>query len=196
MTRERSADMPPLRGPVALSHLFMRQFVRPGDRVVDATCGNGNDTLLLAELVGSDGCVWAFDIQEESILATAEKLDRQGLSDRVRLLRVGHETLAERVSGPVSAVLFNLGYRPGGNRSIVTRPETTLAALEQALKQLETGGILAITVYPGHCGGESEARLVDQWAARLVQKSYHAWRMGQVNTGTTAPSFILIQKAA
>jgi glyoxylase-like metal-dependent hydrolase (beta-lactamase superfamily II) len=117
------------------------------------------------------------------------------VSEQVRLIHAGHETLAEQVTAPVSAVVFNLGYFPGGDRSIITRPETTLSALEQARRILAPGGILAITVYPGHNGGESEATVIGAWAARLSQKAFHSWRMGQVNTETTAPSFILIQKA-
>jgi SAM-dependent methyltransferase len=196
MNTEKTTDISLLRGPVSLSHLIIRQFVCTGDGVVDATCGNGNDTLLLAGLVGSSGTVWAFDIQEEAILATAERLGNNGMAERVQLIQAGHENLAELVAAPVSAVVFNLGYRPGGDRSIITRPETTLAALEQALQLLVPGGILAITVYPGHGGGESEERMVDKWAANLTQKAFHAWRMGQVNTTTDAPSFILIQRAA
>jgi cyclopropane fatty-acyl-phospholipid synthase-like methyltransferase len=196
MTTEKTFDIPLLRGPVPLSHLFIRQFVRPGDDVVDATCGNGHDTLLLAGLVGSSGTVWAFDVQNEALLSTAEKLDTCGMAERVRLIHAGHETLEEQVSSPVSAVVFNLGYRPGGDRSITTRPDTTIAALGQALKLLVPGGIMAITVYPGHCGGENEVHMTDEWSANLAQKTFHVWRMGQANTTADAPSFILIQKAA
>jgi predicted methyltransferase len=196
MTTDNIPDIPLLRGPVALSHLVMRHFVRPGDTAVDATCGNGQDTLLLAGLVGSNGTVWAFDIQREAIRATAERLDSCGMSEQVRLIHAGHETLAEQVPAPVAAVVFNLGYCPGGDRSIITRPETTVSALEQARKLLAPGGILAITVYPGHNGGENEARVIGEWAAKLSQKAFHSWRMGQVNAETNAPSFILIQKAA
>jgi predicted methyltransferase len=196
MTTGKTADIVLLRGPVPLSHLFIRQFVHQGDGVIDATCGNGNDTLLLAGLVGSSGTVWAFDVQKEAILATAEKLDSCGMAERVRLIHAGHETLAERVTSPVSAVVFNLGYRPGGDRSISTRPDTTLSALEQALQLLVPGGILAITLYPGHSGGEREERMADEWSANLAQNAFHAWRMGQTNTTADAPSFILIQKVA
>lgn len=196
MTMDNIPDIPLLRGPVALSHLIMRHFVQPGDTVVDATCGNGHDTLLLAGLVGSNGTVWAFDIQAGAIRATAERLASCGMGEQVRLIQAGHETLAERVPAPASAVVFNLGYCPGGDRSIITRPETTIVALGQSLQLLAPGGILAVTVYPGHNGGDSEASVIGEWAATLPQKAFHSWRMGQVNTTTNAPSFILIQKAA
>jgi len=196
MNTEQCTDIPLLRGPVALSHLILRHFVRSGDNVVDATCGNGNDTHLLAGLVGSQGTVWAFDIQEKALLATAERLAANGLAERARLILAGHETLSEHITAPVSAVVFNLGYLPSGDRSIITRPETTRSALEQAVQILANGGILAITVYPGHSGGKSEAGMIDEWSAALPQHEFHAWRMGQANTTADAPLFILIQKAA
>lgn len=53
-----------LRGILPFAHDTLRKVVRPGDYVIDATCGNGHDTLLLAELVGINGHVLGFDIQQ------------------------------------------------------------------------------------------------------------------------------------
>jgi SAM-dependent methyltransferase len=196
MSSDLIHDIPFLHGPVPLSHLILRHYLREGDLGVDATCGNGHDTLLLAELVGSAGRVWAFDIQEQAINQTARRLADAGLAERVELLLGGHETLAEHVSGELGAVVFNLGYLPGGDQAIITRPETTLAAFGQALGLLRPGGILAVSVYPGHDGGASERRTVDAWAAGLAPQSFHAWRMGQLNVPYNSPYFILIQKTA
>ncbi len=187
-------DIPLLRGPVPLTHLLLRHFVRSGDRVVDATCGNGNDTLLLAKLGGAGGRVWAFDIQQEAIESTARKLAAQGLTERVTLVAGGHETMAERIDVPLNAVVFNLGYLPGGDRSIITRPETTGAALKQTLTLLAPGGIVMLTIYPGHDGGDAERRLVEEWAATLRAPLFHVWRMGQINVTADAPYIILMQK--
>ena len=185
----------PLRGPVPLAHLMLRQFVHPGNTVVDATCGNGNDTLLLAELVGATGRVWAFDIQATAIGHTARKLVDAGWAERAELVHGGHEAMAERVSDGVGAVVFNLGYLPGGDRTVITRPESTLAAIEQSAALLKPGGILAVTAYPGHDGGDGECAAVDAWAAGCDPRAFHAWRMGQANVPATAPYLILIQKA-
>ena len=187
-------DIPLLRGPVPLAHLLLRHFVRSGDRAADATCGNGNDTLLLAELVGDGGRVWAFDIQQEAIGNTNRKLAAQGLSDRVTLVAGGHETMAGQVDAVLNAVVFNLGYLPGGDRSVITRPETTGAALEQALNLLAPGGVVLLTVYPGHNGGDAERCLVEEWAATLRAPLFQVWRMGQVNAAADAPYLILAQK--
>jgi SAM-dependent methyltransferase len=196
MSLSPTPDNPLLRGPVPLSHLMLRQFVRPGDTAIDATCGNGNDTTLLAELVGASGRVWAFDIQGDAIRETSRKLAANALSERVTLVNAGHESMAALVDGAVRAVVFNLGYLPGGDRSVITRSETTLAALGYSLDLLAPGGIVAITLYPGHEGGADELRSVDAWASRLEAPSFHAWRMAQLNAVADAPSFILVQKAA
>ena len=194
MSHSTSLDIPLLRGPVPLSHLFIRRFVTPGDHVVDATCGNGHDTLLLAGLVGPGGRVWAFDIQQQALEATACRLADAGGFDAVILVRGGHETMAEHCSGPVKAVIFNLGYLPGGDRTLVTRPESTRAGIVKSLEILEPGGFVLITLYPGHEGGLQECLVVEALLVQLPAAAFHVWRMGQINVSTTAPYIILIQK--
>ena len=187
-------EIPLLRGPVPLMHLLLRCFVRPGDRVVDATCGNGHDTLLLAQLTGSSGQVWGFDIQRSAIDETARKLAAAGLSDQVTLLKTGHESMAAHLAGPLQLVLFNLGYLPGGDRSLITRPETTISALQLSLGLLAPGGFVLLTIYPGHSGGEDERQAVDSWAGALPPGAWHCWRMGQLNVSCDAPYCIIVQK--
>jgi len=194
MGYSKPQDRPLLRGPVPLSHLLIRRYVSPGDQVVDATCGNGHDTLLLAELVGPRGRVWAFDIQQEALDATAARLAEAGGFDTVVLLHCGHEYMAERCPAPVKAVVFNLGYLPGGDRTVVTRPESTRAGLEQSLEILEPGGIVLVTLYPGHEGGGQERIVLEERLSQLPPAGFHVWRMGQINVSTTAPYIILIQK--
>jgi len=96
----------------------------------------------------------------------------------------------------VQVVLFNLGYLPGGDRSIITRPETTGIALEQSLSLLAAGGIVIVTVYPGHSGGAEEQSTVENWAAGLAPRTCHCWRMGQTNVSPAAPYLLLIQKVS
>ena len=129
---------------------------------MDATAGGGRDTLFMAGLVGSTGRVFAFDIQPEA-LANRIPLEESGLIDRVTLLLVGHEQMAAFVSVPVAAVIFNLGYLPGGDKNIVTRPETTLEAL-QALALLRPEGGYAVA-YPGHEAGAIECKALYDYAA-------------------------------
>lgn len=184
-----------LRGPVALSHTFMRNFIKAGDLVVDATCGNGNDTLLLAELVGESGRVHAFDIQQNALESTRSLLEQKGLSSRVQLIQSGHEHLAIHLKEPVTAIIFNLGYLPGGDHKVTTSAVTTIMALDQSARLLQPGGIIATTLYPGHDSGAAEAHAVREWSALLTPQSFFVWTMGQLNVPATAPYFILIQKA-
>lgn len=187
--------IPALRGPVPLSHLLLNNFVHDGQHAVDATCGNGHDTLLLARLVGESGHVWGFDIQQQALAETGRKLAEAGLDGRVTLLHTGHEGLAQHVAVPVQAVLFNLGYLPGGDRTIITQPDTTASALEQGLQLLAPDGVVMITIYPGHSGGSDEQAAVESWAAELNPRAYHCWRMGQTNVSEAAPYLLLVQKA-
>jgi SAM-dependent methyltransferase len=195
MSDYSSNTISPLRGPVPLSHLFLRSFLRDGDVAIDATCGNGHDTLLLARLVGARGHVRGFDIQQRAIEETGRRLAEADLSGRVTLLRAGHEELAQHITEPARVVLFNLGYCPRGDRSIITRPETTGIALAQSLDLLAAGGVVLVTVYPGHNGGAEEQSVVESWAAGLDPRTFHCWRMGQTNVNPDAPFLLLVQKA-
>lgn len=190
---QHTALNPALRGPVPLVHLLLQRFIRPSDRVIDATCGNGKDTLLLAELVGNSGHVFAFDIQQQALDRTAERLQAQGLQERVTLLRESHEHLGQLVTEPVQAIVFNLGWLPGASREVATTSHTTLAALTAALHLLTPGGLLLITCYPGHAGGDTEAAEVQRWAGQLTARSHFVWRMGQLNVAEDAPFCLLIQ---
>ena len=147
-----------LSRPMTCAHDWISRVVSPGDAVVDATAGNGHDTVFLARLVGPSGQVHAFDVQEEAIRATRERLEKEGLlTPSVRLHLASHDRLAELVGGPVKAIVFNLGYLPGGDKKTVTRTECTLAALEQAAALIAPNGLLSVMCYPGHEGGKEEA---------------------------------------
>jgi len=55
-----------------------KHVIRKGDTVVDATCGNGNDTLAMANMVKDElgkGCVYGMDIQKDAIKNTSFLLD-------------------------------------------------------------------------------------------------------------------------
>lgn len=183
-----------LRGAVALAHHFLRTVVRAGDRVVDATCGNGNDTLMLARLVGAGGRVWGFDLQEDAITATAALLVAHGCRAQVELTAAGHEQLLHFVREPVTAVVFNLGFLPGGDREIITRAETTVASLKQAVSLLVPGGMVTVAVYPGHPGGDEESVAVEQWVSGLPPETFNAWRSRQLNRSDSAPYLLLVER--
>jgi SAM-dependent methyltransferase len=177
-----------------MSHFFLKQRVRPGDFALDATCGNGLDTLLLVELVREGGRVWAFDIQSRAIAATRQLLEREWCLSSVELVESGHETLSKHVPYGLSAAVFNLGYLPGGDSSLITSPESTVSALEQAAKRLKQGGIITISVYTGHPGGPEEARAVEEWGASLSPNNFNVWCNRQMNRPAIAPYLILVER--
>jgi predicted methyltransferase len=147
----------------------------PGGLAIDATAGGGVDTLFLARTVGPKGRVFAFDIQEAALERTGRRLADAAAAGEalapVELLLAGHERMAELVPpeahGNIRAVMFNLGYLPGGDAGVITRPHTTLAALDAALELLAPGGALTAVLYPGHPGGDAEAAAVERWFSDL-----------------------------
>jgi tRNA1(Val) A37 N6-methylase TrmN6 len=154
-----------------LAQARIAQVLAAGERAIDATAGNGHDTLFLARQVGAEGRVLAFDVQAQALANTARRLHEAGLSERVELIAEGHEHLASQVPatwhGSVGAVMFNLGYLPGGDRTRITRPTTTLAALDQATRLLRPAGVITLLVYRGHAGGDDEHQAVVDWLADL-----------------------------
>ncbi len=150
---------------------WARSFVAPalkkGSVAVDATAGKGNDTLFLAESVGSTGKVFAFDIQEQALQKTREKLHLAGVADRVVLLLENHRQMKKYISVALDAVMFNLGYLPGSDRSVVTEPANTVGAMVSALEMLSAGGRMSVVVYTGHPGAAAEVRSIAVLAATL-----------------------------
>lgn len=157
----------------------------PWPVAVDGTAGNGHDTLFLARLVGERGLVHAFDVQPEALARTAARLAAEGLEERATLHGRGHEELAAALGahGGVSARpprvavgMFNLGFLPGGDRGVTTRPDTTLAALDALLPLLAPGGLVSLHVYAGHPGGAGEAAALDRYLAAL---GWERWRVAR-----------------
>lgn len=168
--------------------------VAEGDTVVDATAGNGNDTLFLAERVGSSGQVYAFDIQGEALIVTEERLKQRNLITRVTLIRAGHEELTRHVSNPVSVIMYNLGYLPGGNKQLTTDYISTVASLEQALTLLKPGGVITIVLYPGHDAGRIEKEKLLAFCEVVPSSEYAVLYSSLVNQANNPPQLIIIQK--
>ena len=144
--------------PTDLLHVLLQQVICKGDCVVDATAGNGHDTVFLAEAVGDEGKVIAIDIQAQAIDATRQQLQEKQLENRVELHQVSHAEIGRLVGvGSARVIVFNLGYLPGSDRALITQAETTLVALAASVVVLKKGGVLAVVCYPDHAGGDDEA---------------------------------------
>ena len=177
-----------------LAREVILRAVEPGDTVVDATMGNGHDTQMLCETVGPEGRVWAFDVQAQAVEETRNRLRAQRLDGRAELILSGHEHMAEYVKGPVKAVMFNLGWLPGGDHAVTTRWETTRTAVESALDLLAPMGVLVICAYPGHAEGEREKQELTAFLGGLDNRRYNVLHQRFLNAGPGAPECFVIQK--
>ena len=169
-----------LFNPTAVAHRFVRSIVEPGDCCIDATVGNGHDTCFLARLVGAKGQVLGFDVQESAIQSCQSALEERDLEDCVELLHQGHqslsEALAKRTIPSIKVAMFNLGYLPGSDKSVVTKSASTLSALEQSVQHLSPGGAVSVVAYRGHAGGNEEALAVENWVQQLDESKYFCVR--------------------
>ena len=184
------ASLPPR--PTALAHLLLREVIRDGELVIDATAGNGHDTLFLAERVGPAGRVLAFDVQAAAIAAARERVAAQGWQDRVAFHQQSHALLEDHAAaGTVAVVMFNLGYLPGDSHGVMTETATTLKGLAGAARVLKPGGVLAVVCYPGHAGGDAEAEAVEEWFAAQVAEGWRVAKYGVLATRRPAPFLLL-----
>lgn len=185
-----------LKKPLSFVQELLKDSVMENDIVIDATVGNGNDTLLLATLVGPTGKVYGFDVQEEAIQTTKTKLLLTGLLPQTELILDGHENLDQYVpeNPNISAITFNLGYLPKSDKSIITTADTTLKAIEKSLIRLRKGGLITIMVYYGHEGGLEEKTGVANFVANLPQEEYQVLKYEFVNQKNNPPFLFVIEK--
>ena len=178
-----------MKRPLEMAHDFLAQVITKDDVVVDATMGNGHDTLFLAKLAKQ---VYAFDIQEQALEKTSQRLQEAGLSNAELILQ-GHETVDQFVT-EVKAAIFNLGYLPSADKSIITQPQTTLEALEKLCRMLVKGGRIAIMIYYGHEGGDIERDAVLDFVSQLPQQEYTATIYRTLNQINNPPFLVMIEK--
>lgn len=170
------------------------RVLKGGDRALDATCGNGKDTLFLAGCVGPEGRVFAVDIQMRAVEETKKLLASHGLAGRVTVLKQSHEELLDFVSPPLKAAMFNLGYLPGGDHGVVTRPESTVKALEAVFSLLVPGGLVSVVAYSGHPGGQEEVDEVQEYLEGLEQGGHSVLHYRFINQANHPPQLFLIEK--
>lgn len=181
--------------PTELLHLLLQRFLSEGDQSIDATAGNGHDTVFLARQVGATGRVLAFDVQAAAISSSRRLVEAEGLGERVDFFQESHAGLADHAQpGTMAAILFNLGYLPGSDQSVITTAAETLRALEASLRVLRPGGWLCVVCYPGHEGGNDEASAVEAWMTSRGGELRVA-RYGLLATRRPAPFLLIAVKA-
>lgn len=177
---------------------WLLPVLRDGSTALDATAGNGRDTLFLAGCVGAGGRVLALDIQPAAIAATCALLEKWRCASQCVLHLESHACLDEifdrELIPSIDAAIFNLGYLPKGDPQITTDPASTIAACKSAAHRLRPGGRIAIVAYPGHPGGGHETEAVIQWAIELRKTGWNVQIDPAPPTLRPAPRCILVEK--
>lgn len=172
---------------------FIREQVHPGDLCIDATMGNGNDTLLLSTLCGKTGRVLGFDIQEQALINTKKRLLNADAPANYTLLLESHTNMCRHAApDSVSCIVFNLGYLPGGDHKKATRADTSIQALTQGLSLLKKGGLISLCIYSGGDSGFQERDQVLSWLADLDPRKYLVIRSDYYNRPNNPPIPVLI----
>lgn len=193
-------DMNLIQRTTEFALYIARAYAKPGDTLIDATCGGGHDTLALAGM--QPGKLYAFDIQPEAIDRTRRLLEESGYAEAladgtITLCCAGHEQMGAYLRGQIdvaSLILFNLGYLPGGDKTVTTRTDTTLAAVQGALPLLKKNGLICITMYSGHAEGAKEKRALLAFAEGLDSKHWHVSYISMPNQEHDPPEILLISR--
>lgn len=176
-----------------LHKYFIRKHLKEGDVAVDFTMGNGHDTEFLSKTVGPLGHVYAFDIQKQALLSTKKHLEESGCPENYTLIQASHHLVKDYVHEKIKGGMFNLGWLPGGDKSVFTLRETTLPAVEAALELLDADGILNIAIYPGHEEGDKEGKMVVDYLSTLDRHQFACTRVNILNS-PTSPYFIFVER--
>lgn len=186
-----------INNAVQFQHLLWDHIMQEAHVVVDATCGNGHDLLYLAEHA-NDGChLYGIDIQSDAI-AKSQELLRHTLKDRrisITFIQGSHElAIEEQISeDSIDLLIFNLGYLPGGNHSIITTCEKTIQALENAIPKLSKQGIITLVVYPGTASGKNEQLCLEEFLSGLDQSKHNVCHWKPLNQRNNPPELYMIQ---
>lgn len=195
---------------VNIAHNLIREVLHPGDYAIDATVGNGHDTVFLVEQVSPSGKVFGFDIQQAAIDSTWAKVGafsktgERSLGNTflrpecLTLIQASHADMDDKIPpqyhGKINAVMFNLGYLPGGDKSIITRTDSTVTALNSASRLLSSKGVITVLAYPGHQGGDLETFQVINWCEQLTDEHFSVGYIYSVKSNNSSPRLFVIRK--
>lgn len=170
-----------------------------GETAIDATAGNGHDSLFLCQTVGPTGSVYALDIQQMALDQTADRLQQSGF-DNFKLMCCDHSQLSQTIPSDchqeIGTIMFNLGYLPGGDHTKITQQQSTIAGIEAALSLLRSGGILTVLAYPGHPGGAAETEAVSVLLNQLDTPRYIVKVLFAQSESALAPRLFIVKKTS
>lgn len=178
-----------------LIDLIIDRKVNSDSIVIDATLGNGKDTLKLANKLGTNGKLYGFDIQGVAIANSKNLLIEKDLyDDRINLIMSSHDKVREYVNEKVDFAIMNLGYMPKGDKSIITKPQSTIQFLERTIDILNPGGIIVIVFYTGFPEGKLEAQEVENYLRTISQKEFKVSKHEFINQQNFPPHLVLIER--
>lgn len=187
-----------VKGILHFAHHLLENNIQKGDTVLDATCGNGHDTLFLSQLTGATGHVFGFDIQQEAIQNTSNRLQKEAPLQNTTLIKDSHSNFLHHISVDkltrLGGAIFNLGYLPGGDKRIVTTGDSTITALEGIMTHLKSRGIIVLVIYHGHSGGKEEMEDIMKYARLLDQNLFSVLYYGFINQKNNPPFILAIEK--
>jgi len=172
-------------------HDFLRRNVRAGALCIDATAGRGRDTALLCSLAGPSGRVLAFDIQQCALDETAVLLASKGF--HAQLYLDSHSNMANYAAAEsVDCIVFNFGRLPGGDPKIMTRADSSLSAVDAALKLLKPGGVITLAIYYGGANGYTERDALLDYLRSVDPRKYSVLCCDWHNRAGNPPIAVLI----
>ena len=190
--------MQTISNSIQIAHQLLKAVLQRGGVFVDATMGNGFDTSFMVREAAEGSVIYAFDIQDRAVEQTRGLLAEEAASaydnKEVKLICDNHINMYKYIDAPIDAAIFNLGYLPNGEKSITTKTETTVAAIEWILAKLKVNGTAAIVLYPGHEAGKEEYAAVEKLGMNLPKKYYTVGWYKMVNHNFNAPTLCWIEK--
>ncbi|MCK5889976.1 MAG: methyltransferase domain-containing protein [Methylococcales bacterium] len=179
------------------AHQFILMHVKQGDHVIDATIGNGHDTLFLAEHIGERGRVFGFDVQAQAVEETQARLSRALVLGRASIFHASHTQMHDEIPcqyhGKIKGIMFNLGYLPSSDKTVITKAKSTVVALNDAMSLLATQGALTIMAYPGHKGGDDELQQIKAWCHALNPLQFSVQQINGSDKATAPVLFCVLK---
>ncbi|WP_373898418.1 tRNA (mnm(5)s(2)U34)-methyltransferase [Haloimpatiens sp. FM7315] len=169
-----------------LAQFIIKNYCRNFNFAVDATLGNGHDTDFLSTLFSK---VYSFDIQKCAI-----DNYKKSNKNNVKLINDSHEYIDKYIEEKIDCFIYNLGYLPGGDKSITTKANSTLNSIIKATKIINNNGIIAICMYVGHQEGEKEKNCILNFVQELSKKNFNVTLHKYINRTNNPPMLLIIEK--
>lgn len=191
--------MQTLSNSIQVSHCLIKEALNTAELIIDATAGNGHDTLFLAQNCRNSAKIYAFDIQKEALEKAHDLLqDNKGSlnipTDKIEYIQASHSEIDSYINDKIDLAIFNLGYLPGGNHTLTTKEDTTLKAIDICLAKLKVNGYLSIVMYPGHEEGLREYQAIQNFVESLNKTVFTVGWYKMVNHNIKAPTLCWIEK--